>query len=370
VARVVLEHLTKDFPVAGGGVLRAVNDLSLTVEESEWLVLLGPSGCGKTTTLRLVAGLEEPTSGEITIDGRPLNTVPARKRDVAIVFQNPALYPHLSAFENMAFGLRIRHVPRREIADRVRTAAELLGVADCLPRKPMELSGGQRQRVALGRALVRQPRLLLLDEPLANLDPTTQAELRTELLELRGCLATSALYVTHDQQEAMILGTRIGVLRHGTLQQTGTVRELYERPANMFVAGFLGSPPMSFLKGTLQQGPSGIVFNADSAAVGLLALKVTAQSRSQIESWIDRPVVLGLRPEAIQLAGATVALQAVVEAVEELGPDKHVHLKLGSEKITARVPASQTAGERDQVPLHLEMQGARLFDPATEKAVP
>jgi len=368
VARVVIEHLTKDFPVAGGGQVRAVNELSLTIEETEWVVLVGPSGCGKTTTLRLVAGLEEPTSGSISLDARPLNKVRARDRDVSMVFQNPALYPHLSAFENMAFGLRIRHVARREVTERVRAAAEMLGIADCLPRKPMELSGGQRQRVALGRALVRRPRLLLLDEPLANLDPQTQAQLRTELLELRGRLATSALYVTHDQQEAMVLGTKLGMLRNGALQQIGTPRELYERPANMFVAGFLGSPPMNFLKGTLQQGPAGVMFKSDSAAS--VPLQVTIQSGRQIESWINRSVVLGLRPECVRLTGASAAtLQAVVEAVEELGADKHVHLKAGAEKIIARVPANQAVAEHDQIGLHLDVQAVHLFDRATEKAI-
>ncbi len=372
MARLVIERLTKDFPVTGGGQVRAVNDLSLTVEESEWLVLVGPSGCGKTTTLRLAAGLEEPDSGTITLDGRPLDSIPARDRDIAMVFQNPALYPHLSVFENMAFGLCIRHVPKTERLERVRAAAGMLGIADCLDRKPMELSGGQRQRVALGRALVRQPKLLLLDEPLSNLDAQTRAQLRTELLELRGRLATTVLYVTHDQHEAMTLGTRVGVLRLGALQQIGTARQLYDFPATMFVAGFLGAPPMNFLPGKVVRLAGGLEFQSESGKdLASLPLSRPAQQSTRLESWLHRPVVLGIRPEHLVLSRSSTAQpwQAIIEAIEELGPDKHVHLALGSAKVVARAAASEIFQTGERLGVGFEARHTRWFDPETEAAI-
>lgn len=372
MARLVIEHLTKDFPVTGGGQVRAVNDLSLTVEESEWLVLVGPSGCGKTSTLRLAAGLEEPDTGSITLDGRLLGSLPARDRDIAMVFQTPALYPHLSVFENMAFGLRIRRVPKEERLERVRATAGILGIGDCLQRKPMQLSGGQRQRVALGRALVRRPKLLLLDEPLSNLDPQTRAQLRTELLELRGRLSATALYVTHDQHEAMTLGTRVGVLRLGALQQIGSARLLYDHPANMFVAGFLGSPPMNFLRGRVVRLPDGPAFQSEAGkALAPLALPLPAPQSGRLEALLHRPVVLGIRPEHLNMIRTPDAQPwpAVVEAIEELGPDKQVHLSVGGDKVVARIPSSETVRVGERVNLSFDVEQARWFDPQTKSAI-
>ncbi len=374
MARLVLEHLTKVFPAPGGGQVRALDDLSLTVEESEWLVLVGPSGCGKTTTLRLAAGLEDPTSGTITIDGRRLDTIAARERDLAMVFQSPALYPHLSASENMAFGLRIRRVPRAERLERVRAAAEMLGVADCLDRKPMDLSGGQRQRIALGRALVRRPKLLLLDEPLSNLDPHTRAQLRAQLLELRGRLATSALYVTHDQDEAMTLGTRLGVLWKGALQQIGTARQLYDWPANIFVAGFLGSPPMNFLRGTLVRLSSGLGFRGGNQLESAppLPLYLPEPVSASLQPWADRTVVLGIRPEHVTLTDPGThreLLQAEVEAVEELGAEKHMHLKMGAEKIVARTGLEAGFQTGQRVGVQFNSAALRWFSSETGAAI-
>ncbi len=370
MARLVIEHLTKDFPVTGGGQVRAVNNLSLTVEEAEWLVLVGPSGCGKTTTLRLAAGLENPDRGKITLDGRALASVPPRDRDIAMVFQNPALYPHLSVFENMAFGLRARRVPMAERQERVRAMAAMLGLADCLERCPMELSGGQRQRVALGRALVRRPGLLLLDEPLSNLDLQTRALLRTQLLELRGRLDITALYVTHDQHEAMTLGTRIGVLRLGALQQIGTARQLYDFPAKMFVAGFLGAPPMNFLRGSIVRPGARLAFQADNSK-DLPPLPLPAEQVVRLEPWLHRPVVMGIRPEHLIL-GQPAAVEpwpASVEAVEELGAERLVRLTLGNEKVVARVAANESYSMGEHVAVRFEAQHLRWFDPDTEAAI-
>jgi multiple sugar transport system ATP-binding protein len=246
VAQVVIAHLTKLFAGASGESVRAVEDLSLVVEDREFLVLVGPSGCGKTTTLRLIAGLEEPTQGTISIGGRPVTNLPPKERDVAMVFQNPALYPHLSAYDNMAFGLTLRKCPKAEIQRRVVEAAELLDLNGCLPRRPHELSGGQRQRVAIGRAIVRRPALFLFDEPLSNLDAPLRAQMREEIARLHTQLGASMVYVTHDQVEAMTLGDRVAVLQAGVLQQVGPPVELYRRPANPFVASFIGSLPMNF----------------------------------------------------------------------------------------------------------------------------
>ena len=246
MARVVIENLTKVFKGLGGQVIRAVDNISLAAEDQEFLVLVGPSGCGKTTTLRLIAGLEEATHGTISIGGRIMNGVAPKDRDVAMVFQNYALYPHMSAYENMAFGLKLRRCPKAEIERRVNEAAELLGLNGCLKRQPHELSGGQRQRVAIGRAIVRRPRLFLFDEPLSNLDAPLRAQMRDEIARLHGQLGATIIYVTHDQVEAMTLGDRVVVMQRGVIQQVGEPEELYRRPANPFVAGFIGALPMNF----------------------------------------------------------------------------------------------------------------------------
>jgi multiple sugar transport system ATP-binding protein len=246
MARVVIENLTKVFAVPGGQGIRAVDNLSLCVEDREFLVLVGPSGCGKTTTLRLIAGLEDATQGTISIAGKTVDTLVPKARDVAMVFQHPALYPHMSAYDNIAFGLMLRKCPRSEIERRVREAAELLGLNGCLPRLPHQLSGGQRQRVSIGRAIVRRPSLFLFDEPLSNLDAPLRAQMREEIARLQAHLGATMIYVTHDQVEAMSLGDRVAIMKSGAIQQIGQPMDLYRHPVNPFVANFIGSLPMNF----------------------------------------------------------------------------------------------------------------------------
>src|SRR6266702_3731404 len=261
VARVVIEHLSKVFTGPRGESIHAVVDASLSVEDKEFVVLVGPSGCGKTTTLRLIAGLEEASSGVISIDGKVVNDLAPRDRDIAMVFQNYALYPHMSVYENMAFGLKVRNHPKEEIDKRVKEAAEILDLLPCLDRKPAALSGGQRQRVAVGRAIVRQPKVFLFDEPLSNLDAKMRVQMRTELTKLHQRLQATMIYVTHDQTEAMTMGDRIVVINDGVVQQTDAPLVLYNEPVNLFVAGFLGSPPMNFVKGTLKGESDSFVFS-------------------------------------------------------------------------------------------------------------
>jgi multiple sugar transport system ATP-binding protein len=246
MARIIIEKLSKTFKGPGSDSIQAVDNVSLAVDDREFLALVGPSGCGKTTTLRLIAGLETPDRGTISIDGRIVNDLEPKERDVAMVFQTPALYPHMSVFENMAFGLKLRKCPRSEIEKRVTAAAEMLGLQDSLSRRPEELSGGQRQRVAIGRAIVRRPQIFLFDEPLSNLDAPLRTQMREEIARLHTALGATVIYVTHDQIEAMTLGQRVAVMHRGAIQQLGTPEEIYRRPANDFVAGFIGAMPMNF----------------------------------------------------------------------------------------------------------------------------
>jgi multiple sugar transport system ATP-binding protein len=372
VAQIVIEHLSKEFRAEQGGSIRALSDLTVTVEQGEWLALVGPSGCGKTTTLRLVAGLEEPTTGTIYIDGKPVNRVPPRRRDLAMVFQNPALYPHLTVYENMAFGLRVRHCPKAEIARRVEATAEILGLSDCLQQRPMTLSGGQRQRVALGRALVRRPGVFLFDEPLSNLDPQTSAQMRAELLSLRDRLATTALYVTHDQAEAMSIGHRLAVIRNGVLQQIGVAREIYQRPANVFVAGFIGSPRMNLLRGIVTEDAKGLSFRAGEASGnGAVTLRLSANTSEKMKPYLERQIVLGVRPENVSLEGTSVsqATPSMVELVENAGPDQFVHARIGVEVMIARLPANRPIKVRDPVTLNIDMSSAHFFAADTGMAI-
>ena len=372
MARIVIEHLSKEFRNAQGGSIRAVTDLSLTVQPGEWLALVGPTGCGKTTTLRLLAGLEEPSSGTILMDGKSVIGVPPRHRDVAMVFQNPALYPHLTVYENMAFGLRVRRCSKAEIAQRVEATAEILGLSDCLQQRPMTLSGGQRQRVALGRALVRRPRVFLFDEPLSNLDPQTCAQMRAELLSLRDRLATTAVYVTHDQAEAMILGHRLGVINGGVLQQVGVPQEIYEHPANLFVAGFVGSPRMNLLRGQISQDAHGLVFRAGEAAGnGAVTLRLRANASERMKPYLERQIIIGVRPENVSLGAPSdsQAIAGLVELVENVGPDQFVHARIGAERMIVRWPAHQAVKPRDSVTLNVEMSSAHFFDADTGVAI-
>src|SRR5213075_3016085 len=308
MAKVLLKDLNKSYD---GGV-RAVKNVNLEINDHEFVVLVGPSGCGKTTTLRMVAGLEDITSGEVSIDGKVVNNLAPMDRDIAMVFQNYALYPHMSVHDNMAFGLRMRKFEKPEIERRVRQAAEILGIQALLARKPRQLSGGQRQRVALGRAIVRNPRVFLFDEPLSNLDAALRVQMRVELKRLHDRLETTAIYVTHDQVEAMTLGDRVVVMRDGMVQQEGAPLVLYEHPANRFVAGFIGSPAMNFIAVTIVEG-----LWAEASG---LRVRVPPHKTEALRRHTGQSVVMGLRPEALHPAnGATeYSFDANVEVVEPL----------------------------------------------------
>jgi len=363
MARVYLEHIEKNF-----GSTRVVKDLTLEIKDEEFVVLVGPSGCGKTTTLRLIAGLEEVTAGRIYIGDRLVNDVAPKDRDIAMVFQNYALYPHMNVFENMAFGLKLRRLPRAEVERRVRAAAERLGIVHLLSRRPRELSGGQRQRVALGRAVVRQPQVFLMDEPLSNLDARLRVDMRAELARLHRELKATIVYVTHDQVEAMTMGDRIVVMKDGVVQQVAAPRAVYEHPANVFVAGFIGSPPMNFFTAAVTSGRH-LAFAGGRARFGLTEAQATALAGRE-------QVILGIRPEDLRAeadfvtAHPETALEATVEVVEPLGAETLVHFSLDGAQLVARLGAAAAlrAGER----LHLAVAPERLhfFDVETEKALP
>lgn len=361
MARVVWDQVTKKF-----GQVVAIDNLTLTAEDGEFLVLVGPSGCGKTTALRLVAGLEEPTSGLIWIGDRVVNDVPPRDRDVAMVFQSYALYPHMSVYDNMAFGLKLRGFPRAEIDRRVKQAAEILGIADLLNRKPRQLSGGQRQRVALGRAIVREPKVFLMDEPLSNLDAKLRVQTRAELKKLHQSLKTTTIYVTHDQVEAMTMGTRIAVMNKGVLQQVDTPQNVYEHPANIFVAGFIGSPAMNFFPGRLVTEDGRLLVDVGDFRVelpGRLGEAIRAVAT-------DAEVVLGVRPEHIRLAGPDrAAIRCRVEVVEPLGNETLVHVTSGRHTWTVWLPGMLGVEPGTNLELEFEAERLHLFDARTERSL-
>jgi len=379
MAQVVLDHLTKVFQGPGGENIRAVDDACLVVEDKELLVLVGPSGCGKTTTLRLIAGLEEPTAGTISVNGQVVNTLPPKDRDLAMVFQNHALYPHMSVYENMAFGLKLRHYPGAEIDRRVKDAAQVLDLNACLDRKPAALSGGQRQRVALGRAMVRQPKLFLLDEPLSNLDAQTRLQMRIEIARLHTRLAATMIYVTHDQVEALTLGHRVAVMKAGVIQQVADPMTLYRQPANLFVAGFIGSPPMNFFNGTLLAKGDVLFFQQETAeppaAPKPMMLQLDQASASPLRPYAGKRVVFGIRPEDIACGlplpdaplGRTV--EAVVEIVQPLGSETYLHLAGHAHSFVARVRATDHFNVSQQVSFAFDMRRAHFFDPESGTAI-
>lgn len=336
----------------------AVQNITLAVKGQEFCVLLGPSGCGKTTILRLIAGLEQPDTGEIYIDDNLINHVPPDKRDVAMVFQNYALYPHMSVYENMAFGLRMRkHLPA-DIEPRVREAAQVLGISHLLHRKPRQLSGGERQRVALGRALVRQPKIFLFDEPLSNLDAKLRIQMRIEIARLREQIHSPVVYVTHDQIEAMTLGDQIAVMKDGTIQQISDPATLYEHPVNRFVAGFIGMPPMNFIPGNIVQDRGQVRFQAEEVILNLNA---------DHGRYAGRSVIIGIRPSDFFTPGSPLKIK--VDAIEPLGTEKYLSGRLGAYTVQARLPDGLKAQRGEILPLTVNPDKIYLFDGETDSAL-
>jgi multiple sugar transport system ATP-binding protein len=360
MASLSLRHIYKKYP----GNVVAVKDVNIEIEDKEFIVLVGPSGCGKSTTLRMIAGLEEISEGELYIGDRLVNDIAPKDRDIAMVFQNYALYPHMTVFDNMAFGLKLRKVPKDEIKRKVEEAAKILDLSHLLQRKPKAMSGGQRQRVALGRAIVRNPQVFLLDEPLSNLDAKLRAQMRTEISKLHKKLGTTFIYVTHDQTEAMTMGDRIVVMKDGIIQQIDTPQALYERPGNKFVAGFLGSPQMNFIDAVLRKGNSYYVEFAGGARIDIPAAKVT----NDLAKYVDKDVIMGIRPEAIHddemfLSTATTGIvNANVEITEMMGAETFLYLNCAGVSLTARVDPRSTAKSGDNIKIALDPNKIHLFD--------
>jgi multiple sugar transport system ATP-binding protein len=350
----------------------AVHGADFVVDDGEFVVLVGPSGCGKSTTLRMIAGLESITSGELRIGDARVNDVPPKDRDIAMVFQNYALYPHMSVFDNMAFGLKLRKFKKGEIGSRVKQAAGILGLEEILDRKPGQLSGGQRQRVAVGRAIVRKPKVFLFDEPLSNLDAKLRVQMRTEISKLHTQLGATMLYVTHDQTEAMTMGDRIVVMKDGLIQQIDTPLNLYDRPTNRFVAGFIGSPSMNFVSGRVVR-EDGTWFFADDSAVSVNLSEAQAE---MLSDEIGKPVVLGVRPEDIYVAGEGVPagvqaseVDSVLEVMEPMGNEVFVYSRSGAHALVARVVPQSLPDPGATVRLVLDTSKVHFFDAETEEVI-
>jgi multiple sugar transport system ATP-binding protein len=365
VSEVRFEHVTKRF-----GDTVAVKDFSLEIPDKEFLVLVGPSGCGKTTALRLLSGLEDVTEGKIYIGDNLVNNIAPKDRDIAMVFQSYALYPHMSVYDNMAFGLSLRKTPKDEIDRRVKEAARILGIEELLKRKPRQLSGGQRQRVALGRAIVREPAAFLLDEPLSNLDAKLRVQTRTELSKLHQRLGTTFIYVTHDQVEAMTMATRIAVMNEGVLQQVGTPQELYDRPTNVFVAGFIGSPSMNFFEVTVSREKDETYLISDSFHIPVPLGVIT-----QLEPYYGEKLVMGIRPENIHAPDylppgiAAVPVNATVDVTEMMGNEVFVYLVSGKKQFLARLDPRVKAVPGQEMGVVFNLEGIHFFEPDTGKAL-
>ena len=378
MAGLTLKNIYKKYP---GGVV-AVTDVNLEIRDKEFIVLVGPSGCGKSTTLRMIAGLEEISEGELFIGDRLVNDVAPKDRDIAMVFQNYALYPHMTVFENMAFGLKLRKVPKDEIKKLVEEAAKILDIAHLLDRKPKALSGGQRQRVALGRAIVRDPQVFLLDEPLSNLDAKLRAQMRTELSKLHKKLGTTFIYVTHDQTEAMTMGDRIVVMKDGYIQQVDTPTNLYQTPVNQFVAGFIGSPQMNFIDAKLIKvdGKYTVEFGTEETKTAK-AIKYYVEipeakvDPEVLEPLVDQEIVMGVRPECIHdeemfvSAATTGIIDATVEVTEMMGAETYLYLNCVGIPLTARVSPRSTARPQDEIKVAIDPNRIHIFDKETEKTV-
>lgn len=369
MANLSLKGVYKIYP----GNVTAVKDFNLEIADREFIVLVGPSGCGKSTTLRMIAGLEEISEGEVFIGERLVNDVPPKDRDIAMVFQNYALYPHMNVYDNMAFGLKLRKLPKEEIYKKVREAAEILDISHLLDRKPKALSGGQRQRVALGRAIVREPKVFLMDEPLSNLDAKLRVQMRTEILKLHQRLKTTFIYVTHDQTEAMTMGTRIVVMKDGLVQQVDTPKKIYDNPNNIFVAGFIGSPQMNFIDArVLSNGNSLQLVLKDETR---LELDKNQQELLRSKGYVNKEIVLGLRPEHLHdanvdaLSSSFNDIETTVEVMELMGAEIYLHLPIGGQQSVARVSSQSEVRMGDRVSLQFHYNKMHLFDKVTEEAI-
>ncbi len=376
MAKVTVKNVSKIYPGEKGQDVTAVKDVNLEVADREFVVLVGPSGCGKSTTLRMIAGLEEISTGDIFIGDKRVNDVAPKDRDIAMVFQNYALYPHMTVFENLAFGLKLRKFSKTEIKKRVTDAASILGIESLLERKPKALSGGQRQRVAVGRAIVRQPKVFLFDEPLSNLDAKLRVQMRTEITKLHQRLQATMIYVTHDQVEAMTMGDRIVVMNDGIVQQNDAPLRLYREPVNLFVAGFLGSPPMNFVTGTLKADGDKLRFS--EADGGTIDIAFPTTERTAAQEFIGKQIILGVRPEDLGVANfdrregrktkADNAFPAIVDIVEPMGAETNLYLQTGAHTLVCRTPEAfdqREAGHRFQ--FEISLGKAHLFDPVSTR---
>ena len=368
MASLSLKNITKTY----SGGFTAVKDFNLDIEDKEFIIFVGPSGCGKSTTLRMIAGLEEISEGELYIGDKLMNDVVPKDRDIAMVFQNYALYPHMTVYENMAFGLKLRKVPKEEIKQKVNEAAQILGIEHLLDRKPKALSGGQRQRVALGRAIVREPKVFLMDEPLSNLDAKLRVQMRTEIGKLHKKLQTTFIYVTHDQTEAMTMGTRIVVMKDGIIQQVDTPSNLYMYPCNMFVAGFIGSPQMNFIDVTVDVKADGTYLKNGKFSVKLPEGKA---KKDELAAYNGKEVVMGIRPEDIYDDQLHISetpdcvCDVEIDLTEMMGAETYLHFKIEDSNFTARVNPRTTAQREQTIKIAIDPNKIHLFDKETENAI-
>ncbi len=369
MAQVTLKNIWKKY-----GDLAVVKDVNLVIPDKSFYVLVGPSGCGKSTTLRMIAGLEDISEGQVFIDDRLVNGVPPKNRDIAMVFQNYALYPHMTVYENMAFGLKLRGFPKKEIEERVGEAAEILGITSYLDRRPKALSGGQRQRVAVGRAIVRKPKVFLFDEPLSNLDAKMRVHMRIEIAKLHKKLSTTIIYVTHDQMEAMTLATSVALMKDGTVQQVAPPLDIYNAPINKFVASFIGSPPMNFLEATVSKegGSVKLIVGKNGTASNI---EPVSSVQKALEAYNGKKIVMGIRPEDIfdkvyyQGSGKGRTLPATVEVVEPMGAEKYLYLLSSGVNVVARVNADNRAYVNQNIDMVFNMENAKFFDAETEAVI-
>ena len=371
MSNIVLKNVCKSYDKTH----YAVKDFSLEIPDREFVIFVGPSGCGKSTTLRMIAGLEEITGGELWIDGQLCNYVEAKDRDLSMVFQNYALYPNMTVYENMAFSLKIRKQPKDEIDKKVHEAAKMLGIEHLLDRRPAALSGGQKQRVAIGSAIMRRPKAFLMDEPLSNLDAKLRAQMRVELAKLHKELKTTMIYVTHDQTEAMTLGTKIVVMKDGVVQQADTPDQIYRHPANKFVAGFIGAPSMNFVEAMVTEKNGAVYLEADAG----VSLRAEGENEMVLRrNYLGKMVILGLRPEDLQEKATAEAhgicsgenrVKTFVELREMIGAEAYLHMHAGRNQLTARVPSEAQVAVKEYITLYADMEKAQIFDPFTEENI-